>query len=66
MAMASNIGAKLDSPPADIPAHAFWFGEDQARYVLTVKAAEVPKIAAAAAGKGIPLRHIGHNRKAAN
>ena len=36
MAMASGIGAELDRTP--LAAHAFWFGEDQARYVLTVKA----------------------------
>ncbi len=59
MALASRIGAKLDSPPAGIPPHAFWFGEDQARYVLTAKTAEVPKIMAEAAGDGIPVRVLG-------
>ena len=38
--MASGIGATLDAAPDDIPAHAFWFGEDQARYVVTVPAAK--------------------------
>ena len=37
MAMASGIGAELDRAP--LAAHAFWFGEDQARYVVTVKPA---------------------------
>jgi phosphoribosylformylglycinamidine synthase len=59
MALASNIGAKLESPPAGIPPHAFWFGEDQARYVLTAKTAEVPKITAEAAATGISLRVLG-------
>jgi phosphoribosylformylglycinamidine synthase len=36
MAMASGIGATLDAAPSDIPAHAYWFGEDQARYLVTV------------------------------
>ena len=36
MAIASGIGAILE-PPAGIPAYAFWFGEDQARYVITTK-----------------------------
>ena len=36
MAMASGIGANLDAAPEDTPAHAFWFGEDQARYLVTV------------------------------
>jgi phosphoribosylformylglycinamidine synthase len=38
MAMASGIGATLDAAPTDIPAHAYWFGEDQARYLVTVTA----------------------------
>jgi phosphoribosylformylglycinamidine (FGAM) synthase-like enzyme len=36
MAMASGIGAKLDAAPDDVPSHAYWFGEDQARYLVTV------------------------------
>ena len=36
MAMASGIGAALDAAPDDMPAHAYWFGEDQARYLVTV------------------------------
>jgi phosphoribosylformylglycinamidine synthase len=36
MAIASGIGAILEPAPG-IPAHAFWFGEDQARYVITAK-----------------------------
>ncbi|HLL28415.1 MAG TPA: phosphoribosylformylglycinamidine synthase subunit PurL [Xanthobacteraceae bacterium] len=59
MAMASNIGATLDSPPAGMPAHAFWFGEDQARYALTAKPADVPRIVAAAGDNGVPLRVVG-------
>ncbi|HXY89936.1 MAG TPA: AIR synthase-related protein, partial [Xanthobacteraceae bacterium] len=59
MAMASGIGAALDSPPVDIASHAFWFGEDQARYLLTARPAEMPKIAAAAAAAGVPLRVLG-------
>ena len=36
MALAGGIGASLLGRSARIPAHAFWFGEDQARYVLAV------------------------------
>ena len=43
MAMASGIGATLDAAPDDIPAHAFWFGEDQARYLVTVPAAQAAR-----------------------
>src|SRR5215216_118709 len=35
MAMASGIGARLYGAPVMIQPHAFWFGEDQARYVVT-------------------------------
>jgi phosphoribosylformylglycinamidine synthase len=57
MAMASGIGAKLDPAPA--PAHAFWFGEDQARYVVTLKAAQAPVVAARARQAGVPVRNLG-------
>jgi phosphoribosylformylglycinamidine synthase len=36
MAMASGIGARMMTHPRDIPGHAFWFGEDQARYLVAV------------------------------
>ncbi len=35
MAMAGNLGFRLERPRMKCPAHAFWFGEDQARYVVT-------------------------------
>ncbi|NKB57436.1 MAG: phosphoribosylformylglycinamidine synthase subunit PurL [Alphaproteobacteria bacterium] len=35
MAMASGIGAAIEAPETGIPLHAWLFGEDQARYVLT-------------------------------
>ncbi len=59
MAMASKIGAALDIPPEGIPPHAFWFGEDQARYVITAKLPGLPKIEAQAAKSGVPLRRVG-------
>ncbi len=36
MALASGTGFSLDAAPATLPAHAWWFGEDQARYLVTV------------------------------
>ena len=36
MAMAGLIGVRLSTGPRDIPGHAFWFGEDQGRYLLAV------------------------------
>ncbi len=59
MAMASGIGAKLDAPPAGLPAHAYWFGEDQARYVLTATPANLAAIEARAKATGIILTRIG-------
>ena len=56
MAMASRLGAVLEAP-ADIPAHAFWFGEDQARYVITAKDADrVMQLANTAA---VPIMRLG-------
>jgi len=58
MAMASGIGAVLDVNPA-IPAHGFWFGEDQARYVLTCAAEQVIALLAKASLAGVPCKQIG-------
>lgn len=59
MALASGIGATLDPAPAELPSHAFWFGEDQARYIVTAKADEADAIVAQAREAGVPLRRIG-------
>ena len=50
MAMAGSTGARIFTGPRDIPGHAFWFGEDQGRYVLTVPDAASFIRAAEAAG----------------
>jgi phosphoribosylformylglycinamidine synthase len=55
MAMASGIGATLDTQGD----HAFWYGEDQSRYVLAVPSA-APLLAAAVAA-GIPATRLGHS-----
>jgi phosphoribosylformylglycinamidine synthase len=58
MAMASGLGAKLDA--AALPsAHAFWFGEDQARYVVTAKATEAEAVMASLRAQNIPVRKLG-------
>jgi phosphoribosylformylglycinamidine synthase subunit PurL len=56
MAMASGIGAVLEAPAA-IPAHGFWFGEDQARYIVTAKDAEA--VVQRAKAVGVPVRRLG-------
>ena len=57
MAMGSGIGARLAAAPEGIPAHGFWFGEDQARYVLAV--ADGAALIAQAKTAGVPARRIG-------
>jgi phosphoribosylformylglycinamidine (FGAM) synthase-like enzyme len=57
MTMASGIGAELEAPP--LAAHAFWFGEDQARYVVTADAGMAARIADRARAAGVPVRDIG-------
>jgi phosphoribosylformylglycinamidine synthase subunit PurL len=52
MAVASGIGAVLETASA-LPAHAFWFGEDQARYVVTAKRTEPIFERAKAAGVSV-------------
>ncbi|MGB7040481.1 MAG: phosphoribosylformylglycinamidine synthase subunit PurL [Xanthobacteraceae bacterium] len=56
MAMASNVGAVLEAP-ATMPAHAFWFGEDQARYAVTARNSE--PIARRAKEAGVPFMRLG-------
>ena len=57
MALASGIGATLDGFDPAVPAHAFAFGEDQARYVVT--ATDPDALLAAAAAAGVPARRLG-------
>jgi phosphoribosylformylglycinamidine synthase len=59
MAMASHIGAALDAAPDDTPAHAFWFGEDQARYVVTVPAAKVDAVLERGRAASVPVWRLG-------
>ncbi len=56
MAMAGRIGAVLERP-SQVPTHAFWFGEDQARYVVTAKDADA--IIGRAQAAGVPLARLG-------
>jgi phosphoribosylformylglycinamidine synthase len=60
MAMASGIGAELDAPP--LAAHAFWFGEDQSRYVATLPPGEADKVVDRARAAGVPVRSLGTTR----
>ena len=59
MAMAGGVGARLGTGPRDVPGHAFWFGEDQGRYVLAVP--DGTAMIRAAEALGIPATRIGHS-----
>ncbi|MFQ5775366.1 MAG: phosphoribosylformylglycinamidine synthase subunit PurL [Kiloniellaceae bacterium] len=59
MALAGNLGATVEPPPGagNPPLHAWLFGEDQARYLVTAPEAG-PVLEAARAG-GVPAARIG-------
>src|SRR5262249_969319 len=59
MAIAGGIGAQLLPPPSALVPHAFWFGEDQARYIVTVPAVEAGLVLAKMKGAGVPCTRIG-------
>ena len=56
MALTGGIGATID---AEDPEHAFFFGEDQGRYLLTAPPAETAAIAEEAKRLEVPLMRIG-------
>ena len=59
MAMMGARGASLDKSPDGVEAHGFWFGEDQARYVLTAKPDQVKAVVEAARVAGVAITQIG-------
>ncbi len=59
MAMASDIGAVLVEPQPEIPAHAFWFGEDQGRYVITVRPSLVDEVVRVIENAHVGLHRLG-------
>jgi len=60
MAMAGDLGATLRAPEKNsVPAHAFWFGEDQARYVATVTMGNADRFLADAKKANVPVTVLG-------
>jgi len=59
MAMEGGVGVRLSAGPREIPGHAFWFGEDQGRYVLAVP--ESSALIRAAEAAGVPAVRLGHS-----
>ena len=55
--MAGDTGVRLFDATDGTPPHAFWFGEDQARYVLALPDASA--LLAAAQAAGVPAVRLG-------
>jgi phosphoribosylformylglycinamidine synthase len=59
MAIAGGVGARLNAPPTSTVPHAYWFGEDQARYIVTVPEEQAGLVLAKMKGVGVPCMRIG-------
>ncbi len=59
MAMAGGIGATITLPTGAAPAHAYFFGEDQGRYVLTLRGKDADAVIAKAQAAGVPVTRLG-------
>ncbi|MBO1076431.1 phosphoribosylformylglycinamidine synthase subunit PurL [Roseomonas marmotae] len=59
MALEGDTGATLAAAPGTTPAHAFWFGEDQGRYLVAT--ADAAGFLAAARAAGVPAMRIGRS-----
>lgn len=59
MAMAGGIGAKLLAAPTALVSQAYWFGEDQARYLVTVPETEAGRVLAKMRGCEVSCVRIG-------
>jgi len=61
MAMASGIGAQLEFAWSDVMApHAYWFGEDQGRYVVTASSRHaIAKLGQRARDLGVSFGYLG-------
>ena len=57
MALAGNVGAELEAGPDGVAPHEFWFGEDQARYVLAVE--DALAVIGKARTAGVPAMGLG-------
>ncbi|QIE54167.1 phosphoribosylformylglycinamidine synthase subunit PurL [Pikeienuella piscinae] len=58
MALAGDVGVKLLSDP-ETPLHEWFFGEDQARYLLACGRDSLEALLDTAADSGVPARHVG-------
>jgi len=53
------MGAQLTGAPQDVPVHAFWFGEDQGRYLVTIPQKSADAVIRAAEQAGIAIARLG-------
>ena len=58
MVLAGDTGATLEAPSA-MAAHEYWFGEDQARYVVSASASSQAAILERGEAGGVPLTILG-------
>ena len=56
----ARFNLRVPPAPAGLPPYAFWFGEDQARYVVTVREGDAQKVISRAAAAGVPICRLGH------
>jgi phosphoribosylformylglycinamidine synthase len=59
MAMAGNIGATLDAAPSALVPHGYWFGEDQGRYLVTVRDSDLLGVLSKLKAVEVPCVQIG-------
>jgi phosphoribosylformylglycinamidine synthase len=57
MVMAGGVGASVAAPASVLPSHAFWFGEDQSRYVLATT--DPDGLTTRLRAEGVPVLHLG-------
>jgi phosphoribosylformylglycinamidine synthase len=58
MALAGNVGVELFAYEGKLPVHAMWFGEDQARYVVSVDPMQAEEVVERARLLALPARII--------
>jgi phosphoribosylformylglycinamidine synthase II len=59
MAIAGGIGAVLDEAPESIVPHAWWFGEDQGRYIVTVNEKDLLSVFTKLKAVEVPCVQVG-------
>ncbi len=61
MCLAGGRGARLEAPPGHFSPAAWWFGEDQGRYLLAVRPEEAEAVEARARQRGIAIARVGRS-----